>query len=180
MIRVTNSLNLDCSKSIENLNKFQTISAYWNSSLIKIFADIVEMKYFKNRKVHLCFILDKSEMFFLGGWSYFSLRIFHDPDRRALQDLTLFYNLTAVVYLGSGYSEKWAAIFCLTGTFSSHSVLCDTVARRNTAPHFQYLENKSHSTYLQFQYKKGKSFHCQLLSLFYCEVYLWIYKRMSS
>lgn len=111
MIRVTNSLNLDCSKSIENLNKFQTISAYWNSSLIKIFADIVEMKYFKNRKVHLCFILDKSEMFFLGGWSYFSLRIFHDPDRRALQDLTLFYNLTAVVYLGKWLFRKVSSHF---------------------------------------------------------------------
>lgn len=111
MIRVTNSLNLDCSKSIENLNKFQTISAYWNSSLIKIFADIVEMKYFKNRKVHLCFILDKSEMFFFGGWSYFSLRIFHDPDRRALQDLTLFYNLTAVVYLGKWLFRKVSSHF---------------------------------------------------------------------
>lgn len=74
MIHVTNSLNLDCSKSIENLNKFQTISAYWNSSLIKIFADIVEMKYFKNRKVHLCFILDKSEMFFFGGVKLFQFK----------------------------------------------------------------------------------------------------------
>lgn len=111
MIRVTNSLNLDCSKSIENLNKFQTISAYWNSSLIKTFADIVEMKYFKNWKVHLCFILDKSEMVFLGGWSYFSLRIFHDPDRRPLQDLTLFYNLTAVVYLGKWLFRKVSSHF---------------------------------------------------------------------